>query len=112
MKINIPSLILAGMLALNGGAYAGSIHNTATKVKNGTMNAASDIKNGSENFAQATWDESKRVARTIVDSPSIAYHVARGDRPLFTHHESMALTGHPVKVRTQNSTNHAQQPPI
>jgi hypothetical protein len=62
-----------------------------------------EIKDGSVHFAKNTWEVTKDVSRTVVHSPVIAYQVARGERPLFTHEtasredgrrQQIALTGH------------------
>ena len=79
------------------------------RVKTGTMNAAAD-----------TWDGTKAVARSVVDAPSTAYHVARGDRPLILHHreaerQQIALTGKSAAdrhYREESAARHNEPPPI
>ncbi|HEX4084757.1 MAG TPA: hypothetical protein VHY22_07600 [Chthoniobacteraceae bacterium] len=103
--MKITKIALIGLMALSSAAYAGAIRDTASEAKNKSLD-----------FAQATWMETKRVTRTVVDSPVIAYHVVRGDRPLFTHdsthRESMALAGHRVEPRNQKPSNRGQEPPV
>ncbi len=65
----------------------------------------------SRSFAGGAWDESKRIARTVVYSPVIAYHVVRGDRPLFTrenasdNHGQIALSGHRPSMESRSGVN-------
>ena len=101
--MKITKIALIGLLALSSAGYAGSVRDTATEAKNKSMD-----------FAQNSWMETKRVTHTVVDSPVIAYHVIRGDRPLFTHEsnrQSMALTGHRVKADKAAPADRGQQPP-
>ena len=118
MKYTITKLaavIGAGLIAGGSAAYAETApESTMGKVDTGTSNVARETwggtrdvahttVKGSRSFASASWNESKKIGRTIVDSPVIAYQVARGERPLFTHdtasrertdRQNMALTGH------------------
>jgi hypothetical protein len=74
------------------------------------------IEQGARNAARDTWQETVKVTRSVVDSPVTAYHVVRGDRPLFTHNnmrdtdrrQGVALTGH----RTEKQPQQHYDPPI
>jgi hypothetical protein len=93
-------------------------HGTARVAKNtyhGSRRIARTTVRDSRDFAQSSWDMSKRIGRTVIDSPVIAWHVVRGDRPLFTHEngtsrEQVALTGHRTLEKSDAARHN--EPPI
>jgi len=95
-----------GLITATSAAFAGpACHQTAMQ----------KIERGTTDMAHLTWRDSKRVARTVVHSPVIAYQVVRGDRPLFPretasrgqgHREQIALAGH------RKAESKQQGPPI
>lgn len=99
----------------------GSAH-VAKATMHDTRMLAHDTVHGGKGIAASAWDESKRIGRTVVDSPVIAYEVVRGERPLFpqktesreeSRREQVALTGHRTKSRTEmNDSSRHNEPPI
>jgi hypothetical protein len=77
------------------------------------------VKNGTMDAAAATWEGSKAVARSVIHAPATAYHVARGDRPLFLNHREaehrqIALSGSEAQrhYREESAARHNDPPPI
>ena len=88
----------------------GTAHLARTTWRDSRQVAATTVSD-SKGFADATWDGSKKVARTVVHSPVIAYEVVRGERPVFPH-QTAALTGHRAKSRTETNVPTHYDPPI
>jgi hypothetical protein len=111
---SVPQKVEQGAAHVAKTTYHGA-KRIARDTVHGSRHIAHATVRDSRDFAQSSWDMSKRIGRTVVDSPVIAYHVVRGDRPLFTHErrsgrEQVALTGH----RTMEKSDAARhnEPPI
>ena len=112
MKNSIIKAALAigiGLATATSSAFAGP----------GPRDVFTDIKDGSVRFAKNTWEVTKDVSRTVVHSPVIAYQVARGERPLFTHEtasrdsgrrEQIALAGHRSEAESYQGMSPTKRP--
>jgi hypothetical protein len=109
MKVILTTIAAAAIGFLTTVAYADTASNppgetTMQKIENSTRHVAKSTERDTKIAANRTWTESKLVGRSVVDSPKTAYHVMRGDRPLFPnrtasrraggHREQIALSGH------------------
>jgi uncharacterized membrane protein len=114
MKTTIVKAAVAAAAVLYAASSAAHADQTGMGTQPRHESGMAKIEQGTQDAARGTWQETVKVTRSIVYSPVTAYHIVRGDRPLFTHNNNMRDTDHRegVALTGHRPAWHGNSPPI